>query len=225
MEKYIYNYGFLRDWFALNRLTRREVGRVLGNRNFKSFNEYLDGQKQMPVDTMLKICNAYGLSPALFIVNTERLARQTDGDVALQSIQAEPTGNDEQHLPYEPWERPAHGRGSRLPQLSTPLIAHEAAEEGEDEQGCSAVQCDGSDSSAVSAPSHPCKGKGEKPTSLAIVKLQLDHERELRALEHQCEDRLIAQREQYEQQLQIERNRWMAIVASLAKNKEEPSQL
>lgn len=69
--KYRYNYSFLEKWMNENRKTSGELLEVIGTTDYTALRRWINGEKMMRIDGVLRLCNAYNIPLACFFVNIE----------------------------------------------------------------------------------------------------------------------------------------------------------
>lgn len=71
--EYTYNYGFLGAWRRANsNLLKADVMKILGTSDYVCFNDWFDGKRPMPMQQVLRFCNAFAISPIVFFFNEGR---------------------------------------------------------------------------------------------------------------------------------------------------------
>ena len=73
---YRYNYRFLQSWMAENDISNRRVLEAIGTQDNKSMNAWKNGERPMPVETMLRVCNTFAIPLACFFFNLDDDAPQ-----------------------------------------------------------------------------------------------------------------------------------------------------
>ncbi len=58
---YSYNYGFLREFKELNKLSKKDLLEALGSSDYTGINRWLDGKTPIHVNAMLRLCNYYNI--------------------------------------------------------------------------------------------------------------------------------------------------------------------
>lgn len=74
--EYRYNYRFLQSWMAENDISNRRVLEAIGTQDNKSMNAWKNGERPMPVETMLRVCNTFAIPLACFFFNLDDDAPQ-----------------------------------------------------------------------------------------------------------------------------------------------------
>lgn len=87
--KYLYNFGFLRQWLAVNpQLQVKTIQAALGSKSNNSWKSWLNGEGTMPVISLLRLCNAFQIPLSAFFRNAD-----SEGEPAV--VPGVPTIDDE----------------------------------------------------------------------------------------------------------------------------------
>ena len=87
--KYQYNFGFLRQWLAVNpQIQVKTIQAALGSKSNNSWKSWLNGEGTMPVISLLRLCNAFQIPLSAFFRNAD-----SNGEPAV--VPGVPTIDDE----------------------------------------------------------------------------------------------------------------------------------
>lgn len=87
--RYQYNFGFLRQWLAVNpQIQVKTIQAALGSKSNNSWKNWLNGEGTMPVISLLRLCNAFQIPLSAFFRNAD-----SNGEPAV--VPGVPTIDDE----------------------------------------------------------------------------------------------------------------------------------
>ena len=66
MEKYDYDFGFLRRWMQEHKKIQKDLLGYVEIQNYTMTRRWIDGEVMMGTENILKFCNSTGVSPASF---------------------------------------------------------------------------------------------------------------------------------------------------------------
>ena len=69
--EYRYNYKFLQSWMTENNISNRRVLDCIGTQDNKSMNAWKNGERPMPVETILRVCNTFSIPLACFFFDMD----------------------------------------------------------------------------------------------------------------------------------------------------------
>lgn len=65
-HNFCYNYGFLADWLKANSKKRYDVLKEMGMSDYKTLQNWIEGETMMPLAQLMKFCNLYNVPITAF---------------------------------------------------------------------------------------------------------------------------------------------------------------
>ena len=229
---YSFNYGFLREFKEANKLSKKDLLEALGSSDYTGINRWLDGKTPIHVTAMLRLCNYYNIPMSGFFF---------DGDGKSVLTIEQPT-EDSQTMPTDGYgigngagksiietrvtERQISSRAQAKAvtaglERKERLLKRRKQEEGAvaaaeplpAEKAAPQPRMAGSDGGEAITPheAHDADHGGESESE-TILRLRLEHTREIIKLEREHHDREDHIRRDCQASFDAERNRLMDII-------------
>lgn len=229
---YSFNYGFLREFKEANKLSKKDLLEALGSSDYTGINRWLDGKTPIHVTAMLRLCNYYNIPMSGFFF---------DGDGKSVLTIEQPT-EDSQTMPTDGYgigngagksiietrvtERQISSRAQAKAvtaglERKERLLKRRKQEEGAvaaaeplpAEKAAPQPRMAGSDGGeAITSYEAPGADHSSESESEAVLRLRLEHTREIIKLEREHHDREDHIRRDCQASFDAERNRLMDII-------------
>lgn len=222
---YSFNYGFLREFKEANKLSKKDLLEALGSSDYTGINRWLDGKTPIHVTAMLRLCNYYNIPISGFFF---------DGDGRSVLTIEQPT-EDSQTMPTDGYgigngagksiietrvtERQISSRAQAKAvtaglERKERLLKRRMQEEGTaKERDITQPKTAGSGGGETAGHTdRPIETVGGECESETILRLRLEHTREIIKLEREHHDREDHIRRDCQASFDAERNRLMDII-------------
>lgn len=223
---YSFNYGFLREFKEANKLSKKDLLEALGSSDYTGINRWLDGKTPIHVTAMLRLCNYYNIPMSGFFF---------DGDGRSVLTIEQPT-EDSQTMPTDGYgigngagksiietrvtERQISSRAQAkavtagLERKERMLKMREAEEESTaKERDITQPKTAGSGGGETAGHTdRPIETVGGECESETILRLRLEHTKEIIKLEREHHEREDHIRRDCQAGFDAERNRLMDII-------------
>ena len=222
---YSFNYGFLRAFKEANHLSKKDLLEALGSSDYTGINRWLDGKTPIHVTAMLRLCNYYNIPMSGFFF---------DGD-GKSTLTIERPTEDSQTMPTDGYgigngagksiietqvrERQVSSRAQAaavtagLERKEQLLKMRDAEEEAAaKERDITQPRTAGHTDRPIEAAEKPIEAAGGECESETILRLRLEHTKEIIKLEREHHEREDHIRRDCQAGFDAERNRLMDII-------------
>lgn len=221
---YSYNYGFLSQFVKENDLTKKDILEALGVTDYQSLNKWMQGKVPMHITAMMRLCNYYNIDISNFFFDDDAMPKITPQMPTAESMTL-PADNYgmaggkgygivetriSKRITSSQQQAKAVARGlqRQADQRQRQAEAMEAI--ATEPQRCTdnadyaeSADYTGNPTSTLTTP---------YPTAEIILRLQLDHMREMRDSEREHHEREDSIRRECQASFDAERNRLMSII-------------
>jgi len=230
---YSFNYGFLREFKEANKLSKKDLLEALGSSDYTGINRWLDGKTPIHVTAMLRLCNYYNIPMSGFFFDGDGRSVLTI-EQPTEDSQTMPTdgygignGAGKSIIETRVTERQISSRAQakavtagleRKERLLKRRVQEEgavaAAEPLPAEKAAPHPRTAGSSDGGEAITPHEAHDAdhGGESESEAILRLRLEHTREIIKLEREHHDREDHIRRDCQASFDAERNRLMDII-------------
>lgn len=221
---YSYNYGFLSQFVKENDLTKKDILEALGVTDYQSLNKWLQGKVPMHITAMMRLCNYYNIDISNFFF---------DDDAMPKIVPQMPTA-ESMTLPADNYGM-AGGKGygiveTRITKRITSSQQQARAVARGLQRQADQRQRQAEAMEAIATEPQRCTDNADYaesadytgnptstlttpyPTPEIILRLQLDHMREMRDSEREHHEREDSIRRECQASFDAERNRLMSII-------------
>lgn len=230
---YSFNYGFLREFKEANKLSKKDLLEALGSSDYTGINRWLDGKTPIHVTAMLRLCNYYNIPMSGFFFDGDGRSVLTI-EQPTEDSQTMPTdgygigsGAGKSIIETRVTERQISSRAQakavtagleRKERLLKRRVQEEgavaAAEPLPAEKAAPQPRTAGSSDGGEAIAPYEAHGAdhSSESESEAILRLRLEHTREIIKLEREHHDREDHIRRDCQASFDAERNRLMDII-------------
>lgn len=221
---YSYNYGFLSQFVKENDLTKKDILEALGVTDYQSLNKWMQGKVPMHITAMMRLCNYYNIDISNFFFDDDAMPKITPQMPTAESmtlpadnygmaggkgygivetrITKRITSSQQQAMAVaRGLQRQADQRQRQADAMEA--IATENQRCTENADYAESTDYVGNPTSTLTTP---------YPTPEIILRLQLDHMREMRDSEREHHEREDSIRRECQASFDAERNRLMSII-------------
>lgn len=221
---YSYNYGFLSQFVKDNDLTKKDILEALGVTDYQSLNKWLQGKVPMHITAMMRLCNYYNVDISNFFFDDDAMPKITPQMPTAESMT----------LPSDNYGM-AGGKGygiveTRISKRITSSQQQARAVARGLQRQADQRQRQAEAMEAIATVNQRCTDNADYaestdyagnpastlttpyPTPEIILRLQLDHMREMRDSEREHHEREDSIRRECQASFDAERNRLMSII-------------
>lgn len=203
-----YNNGLLQSFMSENKLIKRDLLEALGSSDYISINTWLKGSTPMHICAILRFCNYYGIPLSDFFLNDGRpLVMSITNDVTAQTTPTEMYGL-----------REGPGRKIVLTYVDNPPITSAPQQKAvEKYHKLYADYSSTDDNASKHFDSYETKKDRvkEQTENEEVLRLKLEHEKELRKMEHEYSEREVAIRKECADMWAAERSGYLSVIEQL----------
>ena len=221
---YSYNYGFLSQFVKENDLTKKDILEALGVTDYQSLNKWLQGKVPMHITAMMRLCNYYNVDISNFFFDDDAMPKiapqmPTAESMTLPSDNYGMAGGKgygivetriSKRITSSQQQAKAVARGLQRQAEQRQRQAEAMEAIATENQRCTenidyaeSTDYAGNPTSTLTTP---------YPTPEIILRLQLDHMREMRDSEREHHEREDSIRRECQASFDAERNRLMSII-------------
>lgn len=230
---YSYNYGFLSQFVKENDLTKKDILEALGVTDYQSLNKWMQGKVPMHITAMMRLCNYYNIDISNFFFDDDAMPKITPQMPTAESMTL-PADNYgmaggkgygivetriTKRITSSQQQAKAVARGlqrqaDQRQRQAEAMAAMAAASAGS--PNCPDCPENPENPEYPGSPAYPGNPTSTLttpyPTPEIILRLQLDHMREMRDSEREHHEREDSIRRECQASFDAERNRLMSII-------------